>query len=152
MLKKALVLSVLLMAPYGAQASSHEDPKSVVLNVFKTLIENPKWTKADFDRYVSKDYIQVADGNTLTYEQDYQHIKALWETCKSIKVIFHDMVVEGNKVATRHTAYAVKKDGSEIEADVMAIFEVKDGKLIRCNELTRMVKGQKEDADLGSRH
>jgi ketosteroid isomerase-like protein len=151
-LKKLSVLSLLLAVSLPlAHASNDKDPKSVVMNVFRMLIENPNWTKADFERLISKDYIQVADGNRLNYEQDLAHLEVLRKECKSIRIVFHDIVVQGNKVATRHTAHAIKKDGSQLEADVVAIFEVKDGKLFRCDELTRLVKGNKADADLGSR-
>jgi ketosteroid isomerase-like protein len=151
-MKNLLVIPLLLATSPLAHASPQEDPKAVVMNCFKTLIENQNWTKADYDKYISKDYIQIADGKSLNYDQDLAHLETLRKDCKSIKIVFHDMVAQGNKVATRHTAHAVKKDGSLVEANVMAIFEVKDGKLIRCNELTQIVKGTKEDADLGSRY
>lgn len=153
MMKKLLVLSLILtLTPYHVEATYQEDPKAVVLNCFQDVLENVDFTKADFDQYFSKDYIQVSDGKSLNYEQGYAHIQTLKRECRSIKVIIHDIVVQGSRVATRHTAYVTKKDGSQVEVNVMAICKVKDGKLIRCDELTRVVKGNKEDADLGSRY
>jgi len=124
--------------------------KKVIENNFK-VSTNLEATEADFALYHSKDYIQHVDGKVLNYEQYVTHRKALQKTVKSVKIVFHDMIVQGNKVVTRHTAYAVKKDDKEIELQVIAIFEIKDGKIISCHELTHLAKGERADRDLGSR-
>ncbi|MDP1724618.1 MAG: nuclear transport factor 2 family protein [Alphaproteobacteria bacterium] len=96
--------------------------------------------------------MQIADEKTLNYTQGLEHVKTLKRDYKSIKIVFHEIIEEGNKVATRHTGHVIKGDDSEVEVDVMAIFEIKDGKIIGCRELTRLVKGSKADEDIGSRH
>lgn len=100
----------------------------------------------------SKEYVQHVDGKVMNYEEYVTHKKAIKKTIKSLKVVFHDMLFDGNKVVTRHTAYAVKNDDKEIEVQVIAIFEIKDDKIITCDELTFMQKGERSDRDLGSRH
>lgn len=124
--------------------------KKIIENSFKVVTDMTA-TDEDYAQYISKDYVQYVDGETLNYEGFIDHMKAIKKSVKSIKILFHDMIVEGNKVATRHTAYAIKKDNTEIEVQVIAIFDIKDEKIISCNELTYMVKGEKSDRDLGSR-
>lgn len=124
--------------------------KKVIENNFQ-VSTNLEATEEDFARYHSKDYIQYVDGKVLNFEEYVVHRKALQKTLKSVKVVFHDMIIKENKVVTRHTAYAVKKDNKEIELQVIAIFEVKDGKIISCHELTHLTKGERPDQDLGSR-
>lgn len=151
-MKNMHIPPVLRTSSNVANTVSQQDPKAMVLQVFQELIESPNWIRADYDRLISKDYIQVVDGNILNYDQVLKHLEVFKDTYKSITVVFHDIVVQGNKIATRHTAHAVKKDGSEIEVYVMAIYEVKDGKLFRLDELTQIKKGSQEDADFGSRY
>ena len=124
--------------------------KKVIENNFK-VSTNLKATEEDFARYHSKDYIQHVDGKVLNYEEYVVHRKALQKTLKSVKVVFHDLIIKGDKVVTRHTAHAVKKDNKEIELQVIAIFEVKDGKIVSCHELTHLAKGERPDRDIGSR-
>lgn len=153
---KKLTLPILTIACFSilsvANASSTESPKDIVKNCFRDIMQAEKWDESNYDKYFSKDYVQIADGKTLNYTQGLEHVKTLKRDCKSIKIVFHEIIEEGNKVATRHTGHVIKSDDSEAEVDVMAIFEIKDGKIIGCRELTRLVKGSKADEDLGSRH
>lgn len=126
--------------------------KQLIQNCFRDIIENMQATEKECGQYMSKDYIQKVDGKTLTYLDFIKHVKAQKQTLKSVKIIFDDILTQGNKVATHHRAYAIKKDNTEVEAEVIAFFEIKDGKIISCKELTRLVKGQSSDQDLGSRH
>lgn len=124
--------------------------KQVIENSFKVATDMNA-TEADYARYHSKDYIQHVDGKELNYDGFVAHMAALKKSLKSVKVVFHDIVIKGNKVVTRHTAYAVKKDNIEIELQLIAIMEIKEGKIVKCHEFTHLSKGAKEDRDLGSR-
>ncbi len=124
--------------------------KKIILNVFK-IMTDINATEADYTKHVSKDYIQRVNGEVLDYNGFVDHMKALKRTIKSIKITFHDLIEERNKVVTRHTARGIKNDNSIVEMDLIAIFEIKDGKIISCNELTHMINGSKADRDLGSR-
>lgn len=124
----------------------------VLMKAFQNGLMNMNSTRADFDTYYSKEYIQHVDGKTLNYAEFLAHMNDLHKSLSSLEIEFLDIVAQGDKVATRHLAYGVKKDGREIEVLVVAIFGFKDGKLVSCDELTHMVKGAKEDKDIGSRH
>ena len=62
------------------------------------------------------------------------------------------MVAESDKVATIHRVNAIKHDDSHIEVQVNAFFQIKNNKIIFCDELTYLIQGEKSDRDLGSRH
>jgi ketosteroid isomerase-like protein len=124
--------------------------KKIILDDFKTLTDLNA-TAADCAQHVAKNYVQKVNSEVLDYDGFIDHMKALKKTVKSIKITFHDMLEDGNKVVTRHTARGIKNDNSVVEMDVIAIFEIQDGKLVSCNELTHLVEGSKADQDLGSR-
>lgn len=124
--------------------------KKIIEDAFK-VSTNLKAADADYALHRSKDYVQYVDGKCLNYDEYVAHRQAIKKTVKSVQIVFHDMIFEGNKVVTRHTAHAIKNDGKEIEIQVIAIFEIRDGKIISLHELSHMTKGEKADRDLGSR-
>ncbi len=158
----AIVLAILFQPGFSAEGNVVFDPsikldtpealamKEVIENSFRASTDM-KATEEDYARYHSTDYIQHVDGKILDYNEYVQHRNNVKKTLKSVKVVFHDIIIEKNKIVTRHTAYAVKNDDIEIELQVIAIFEIKDGKIISCNELTHLAKGERPDRDLGSR-
>ena len=146
------LLTLLLLLTLNVGLSSINEPRMIVQGCFKNVLENPHWTQEEFDRYFAKNYIQVVDGKFLSYRQVKTHLEALKNVCKSLKIVFHTIVSEGDKVVTHHTAHVIKKDNSQVEMDVLALFTIKDNKISSCWELTHLVKGEKSNKDLGSRH
>lgn len=149
-------LPILFLVSFGiislANASSSISPKEIVQNCFKDLVEAKDWDELTFAKYFSKDYIQIVNSKTLNYTECQNHLKFLKDNFKNIKITIHEIITENNKVVTRHTSNTVKNDDSQAETDLIAIFEIKDNKIISCRELTHMVKGAKSDEDIGSRH
>lgn len=129
-----------------------DEAKQFIKEVFANVVENMNATEETYAHYFSKDYIQHVDGKTLNYDQFVAHMKIQKTLIQSAKITFRYLIVEGDKVATLHLVNAVKKDGSLIEAQVNAIFEIENKKVILCDELTYLIKGEKSDKDLGSRH
>lgn len=127
------------------------DPREVVLSSFRDVLENPDADVSDVERWFSPDYRQSVDGKTMDYAQFVQHLEALNAAASSFKIDVQETVCEGNRVCTRHDVHVFKKDGSRALAQVLAIFEVTNGKIVRCDELTRLMDGDIEDRDLGSR-
>ncbi len=91
------------------------------------------------------------DGKTLNYGDFVSLMKEQKAVMEKVQVTVTHIVVDGDKIATSHTVNGVKRDGSEIEAEIIAIFQVRDGKLVLCDALTRLANGSREDRDLGSR-
>jgi ketosteroid isomerase-like protein len=127
------------------------DIKNFIKEVFANTIEDMTATEKIYEKYFSKDYIQYVDGKTLDYDDFIAHMKAQKNTLKSAKITFKYIIVEGDIVATVHKVNATKKDGAEIEAQVNALIEIKDNKIVLCDELTYLLKGANEDKDIGSR-
>lgn len=122
--------------------------KNFVKKAFSDLLENgdPNRIEEFADRYMAKDYMQHTDGSTLDFAAFVEHMKALKGALKSVQVVFDHIVAEGRSVST------VKYDGSEIEAKVIAYFEInEEGKFAYADEFSKILKGKKEDEDLGSR-
>lgn len=132
--------------------ASEDHNVEILMQAFQKGLMNMSSTRADFDPYYSKEYVQHVDGKTLNYEEFLAHMADLHKSLSSLEIEFLDIVTQGDKVATRHLAHGIKKDGREIEVLVVAVFGFKNGKLVSCDELTHMVRGAKEDRDIGSRH
>lgn len=126
--------------------------KKFIQEAFLNVIEDMNATEETYTKYFSKDYIQYVDGKKLTYADFVAHMKAQKSVMKSAKITFKHMLVEGDKIATVHLVYGIKKDGSVIEAQVNALFQIKNSKIVLCDELTHLIKGEKSDKDLGSRY
>ena len=136
----------------GESTMTSDETKIFVKEIFKNTIENMDATEETYAQYFSQDYIQHVDGKTLTYTDFVAHMKAQKNVIKSAKVTFKHIITEGDTVATVHIVNGIKKDGSIIEAQVNALFKIKNKKVVLCDELTHLIKGEKSDRDLGSRH
>jgi ketosteroid isomerase-like protein len=139
----------IITSDVSVQQKSNVD---LLKEMFAKGVTNMKAGRSDFEHLYSPDYRQNVDGKTLNYEEFVAHLDDLHKTLNSLKIEFLDIVSEGDKVATRHKAYGVKKNGDVVEVLVVAIFGFKNGKIISCDELTHLIKGAKEDKEIGSRH
>lgn len=102
-------------------------------------------------QFFSSDYVQVVDGKMINFSEFYSHMQVLKEATESITIEIKSIAEGENCVHTQHIAKAIKKEGTVSEFEVFACFHLMDGKIIRCEELTRMLSGSKHDNDLGSR-
>ena len=127
------------------------EEKQFIKDAFANVFENMNATKEEYSKYFSKNYVQYVDGKKLNYTDFVEHVQALKSEMKSIKINFKYMVAEGDKVSTVHIANGVKKDGGIVETQFNALFEIKDHKIVLCNELSHLIKGSESDKDLGSR-
>lgn len=129
--------------------TSHEnETKKWLREVFTNVIEDLAATEQTIAKYFAEDYIQHVDGKTLHYQDFVAHMRTQKSLMKSIKVTFEHMLVEGEKINTVHRVHGVKKNGQEIEAKVIALLQIRDRKIILCDELTHLIKGEKSDKDL----
>lgn len=102
-------------------------------------------------KYFSEEYIQVVDGKQIDFNQFFAHLQVLEQATQSITITIKSIAEGDGCVHTQHLAKAIKNDGSISEFEVFACFQIKNGKIVRCEELTRMIKGHDADTDLGSR-
>ncbi len=125
--------------------------KQLIKEAFANVVENMDVTEETYTKYFSENYQQRVDGKILNYIDFVSHMKVQKTVMQTVRVTFRYMVAEENRVATIHVVNGVKKDGGTIEAQVNAIFQISENKIILCDELTHLIKGDKSDKDLGSR-
>ena len=127
-------------------------PKEVIIGLFKDVLEAPSLDEKIVSDYVSPRYVQNVDGVTLDYADFIAHMRKQKSVLAALSVEFVAMVEENATVFTHHIVDAEKKDGSRLRVQVLAQFVIRDGKLLRCDELTRLLSGAEGDRDIGSRH
>jgi len=137
-------------AAYSIPSENQSVTMSWIQKLFTDVIENPIADEEIIAQYFSPDFIQRVDGKTHAYADFVQHVKALKASVRFLKVTIERCLIQGNSFCTIHCLNGVKKNGEVIEARVIAYFQVEDGKLTLCDELTKILKGNKEDEDLGS--
>lgn len=96
----------------------------------------------DYTKYMSTDYIEHIDGKVFNFQQWLHHMKSLKSLMKSYELTFDEIVTEGNKIATSYVVHATKKDDSKIDIRILAIFKLKNKKMVYCDELTHIIKGK----------
>lgn len=128
------------------------DNKQLIRLAFQNVIEATSVDAHEIEKYFSKRYVQNVDGRTLLFEEFVAHVIKQKETVALAKVRFLNLICETNVVFSNHEVDVLKKDGSKAKFKVIAEFCIADGKIVSCDELTRMIEGEKSDRDLGSRH
>ncbi|WP_397599775.1 nuclear transport factor 2 family protein [Silvanigrella sp.] len=131
-------------------ANPSQDPKQIVKDVFKYVLEDPNYSEEKISKYFSKDYIQLVDGKRYNYEDFLAHIKKQKSLLKSTKVTLKYILSEKDQISSVHIIDAVKKDGKEVKVQVVAYYVIKNNKLVLVDELTHLISGEEEDKKLGS--
>lgn len=125
--------------------------KQKIRTLFQHAIVAETLDIAQIESLVSPEYRQTVDGITLDYPQFIDHLRAQRETIRRMSVTFLTLIAEGNRVCSHHQITVEKKNGARAVAQVIALFTLRAGKIIACNELTHLLSGAPEDRDLGSR-
>lgn len=128
------------------------DYKKLVQEAFRDVFENDKFSEKVISKYFHPEYKQYVDGKELNYKQFLDHMKHLKEAIYSAKINFHHLISENNGVCSVHTASGLKHNGTSVKAKVIAYFEIKDERIVLCDELSYMIEGDEQDRDLASRH
>lgn len=121
--------------------------QQIVMQMFQVLA-NVHAKTSDFSPYIADSYMQIADGHTLNHQDFLKHAQNLHSTMRSIKFTFKEIVAENDVVATHHLAEGVKQDGQKVITELFAFFTVKDNKIVRCEEVSRMIVGSDADRNL----
>lgn len=127
------------------------DYKKIITDTFGTIIASPIVDEQVISQIFHPQYKQTVDGSELDFNGFIQHMKAQKNVFSQVSTHFKSIVSEGETVFTNHEVSIKKHDGGKIKVHVLAEFNFKDGKIIRCDELTRLLSGLPEDSDIGSR-
>jgi hypothetical protein len=123
-----------------------------VIDALQNVVCNPEHSEHDIALYFDPAYQQVVDGHRLDYREFIEHMALLKSHTTQINVSVLSAVTEDQTVFTHHHVKAAKIQGEHCEFEVFARFTLSSGKIIRCDELTRMIHGTSGDRDLGGRH
>lgn len=126
------------------------NPRVLIENVFKDVVENMHADEEVISQYFSPHYIQYVDGHILNYNEFVQHMRVQKTLLRSIKISLERYVESNNQICTVHRVDAVKKNGDTLTSKVIAYFEIENGKITFCDELTHLIKGKEEDQKIGS--
>ena len=135
----------------GRPSRQEEFNKSLVQRAFEEVFASDAFDEAAIARYFSPKYVQKTDGRTLDFAGFVAHVRELKRTLKNVKITFERVVAEGANVVSVHRAEAEKGQGGRIAIRVFALFVIDEGKIVLCDELTRLEQGAAEDRDLASR-
>lgn len=134
---------------YNLEQHTLQFNKEIVTKMFNLF--NAEDTELAVAEYFDKSYIQISDGKQLNYNDFIKHVESVKRTVDgNINIEIEHIVSEGNKVFTIHKAKVKKINGENIEIKIIALFQIKDGKILRADELSFVEKGSAEDKKLSS--
>lgn len=125
--------------------------KTLIKQMFRDMFESDSFDERVIDGYFSRKYVQHADGATLNFDGFVDHVRELKRTVSKLDVTFEQMVAEGDKVMEIHRVKGEKRDGTKFTVRLMSFWLIENGKIVLCDELSRLEQGAAEDRDLGSR-
>ncbi|ABV61430.1 nuclear transport factor 2 family protein [Bacillus pumilus] len=116
--------------------------KKEALSFIKEMYEEvlTKFNIEKVETYFSPEYQQVTDGEVSTLDEFKKHLSTLKGLTKQLEIpAFHDVLFEEEtqQGCFRYTVHVELANGDRGFIDVMALFTLLDGKIIRCDELTR---------------
>ncbi|MGE0971731.1 nuclear transport factor 2 family protein [Klebsiella sp. WOUb02] len=123
----------------------------IVIDALREIITNPRHEEDKIALYFSPDYQQQVDGKSLDYRGFVGHMALLKSLTAKMSLTVLAVAGDGDTVFTHHHVNVDKKSGQQSEIAVMARFTLASGRIVRCDELTRLLVGEPEDRDLGSR-
>ena len=123
----------------------------IVINALQEVVSNPAHDEDKIKTYFSSVYQQIVDGHKLEYADFLSHMKTLKLVTSQIIINIKSVAAEGDTVFTHHFVEVKKSQDGNSQFEVFACFTLSSGKIIRCEELTRMLSGHPVDRDLASR-
>src|SRR5215469_3623475 len=128
-----------------------ESNKAFIRRMFQDVFANDSFDQEVLERYFSPKFIQHADGKTLDFAGLLDHVRELKRAVAHLHFSFEYMLAEGNKVMDVHRVTADKRAGGTISARLFSLWVIEDGRIVLCDELSRLEEGAAEDHDLASR-
>jgi hypothetical protein len=129
---------------------SREEAVALLNGAFASLLD-PREDAENLDRYFSASYVQDVDGARMDYAHFLDHARTLKAALRSASATIEALVVDGSTIADIHLVEAEKTDGRRLATKVFAFFFVEGRKIAGVQEMTRLVRGDAADRDLGSR-
>lgn len=125
------------------------ETKQLIRKAFAALADFQN-SAEDVARFFSDDYVQIVDGKQLDRRGFVEHVLALRSHLSSLEIVIERIVADDASAATVHLATATRRTGETSTIKVVAFYEIRDGKIVLIDELSRVVHGSEEDHELGS--
>ena len=132
-------------------AEPTESNKALLRQMFRDVLEADSFDEQLILRYFSPSYVQRVDGKTLRFSEFVDHVREVKKTVTKLRFTFDEMIAEGGKVMEIHRVEGEKRAGGKFAIRLFSFWTIKDGKIVSCDELSRVEQGAAEDRDLGSR-
>jgi len=129
---------------------SKQQARALIESALASLLD-PRQDAESLSRYFAPDYVQDVDGKRLDFNGFIDHARTLKKSLRGGRVTIENIIVDGMTIADVHVVDAEKTNGDTLRAKVIAFYTVRDGKIVRVDELTHLLQGAAEDRDLGSR-
>jgi ketosteroid isomerase-like protein len=129
---------------------SKEQGRTLIESALASLLD-PQLDAEDLSRYFAPDYVQDVDGKRLDFSGFIDHARMLKKSLRKARATIEQIIVDGATIADVHVVDGEKTNGDTFRAKVIAFYTVRDGKIVRVDELTHLLQGADEDRDLGSR-
>lgn len=129
------IFSTVLLAA-GNLLSQEQSNASLVKKMFEEVSE--KMTVEHLDEYCTKDLELISNNHFMDYSAFKAHLEQAFGTLESIqfKKPFDEFLAKDDKVVSRFTIATRDKKGNQKETGVVAIYQIKDGKIARWWEVT----------------
>lgn len=111
--------------------------KEILRRALTSLFEDYRGRDSEFMNYFSPDYHQWANGQDTDLSGLIEHFDKLQEIRPDRKIEFIDIVSDGDIVFDQHVVTATLSETKKIQVDVFAKWIIRNGLIVRCEELTR---------------
>lgn len=115
------------------------------------VICDPAFPLAELDAWFTPDYCQEVNGKRLDYPAFHQHIATLRRHLAGASIEFVATLAQGERVHSTHVVRATRQDGGTLVCKVSGLFTFRGDRICHTDEVTCLLAGSKEDADIGSR-
>ncbi|HEV2613960.1 MAG TPA: hypothetical protein VGV92_04550 [Gammaproteobacteria bacterium] len=146
---KTILALLLLVISSNVYAMDATQSKQFVKDAVVYALEN-KDPNMDYGKYVSHDFVNPIDGKVFNYQQWVTHQKHIKAMVKSMTPKFDWMVADGDNVATIFYITIIKNNGEKLVVKDLAFFKINHDKVVYCEELTRLIKGNVKNKNIGS--
>lgn len=102
--------------------------------------------------FFAPSYHQTVNGIELDYAHFVAHMAKLKHMTNAMELTILTIAQQEETVLTHHLVNISKTNGECAMTEVFASFTLKNGRILHCQELTRLISGSEEDKLLGSTH
>ena len=125
---------MILLAALTLLTPLEQENEALIRNMFREVSESKD--TAPMPRYFAPDFHLESNNASMGYEELKEHLEAAFKQLDSIEVKFRDLIAKEDRVALRATFNGTDVSGKPSETEFIALFEIKEGKISRWQELT----------------